>query len=139
MFKTGLDEMQRARVNRVGNQMFYIMFFALFIEAALYQRGVAWLAFPNNILTIISACMLIYLIRRITIGAISQRAPSKIAQVSNIIRAIAAATFFVALIITWITSFGSPLFVASAVGLAVMGLSQIIVIISRRISDRGED
>jgi len=40
MRNNGLDEMQKDRRNRVGNQMFMLMFFALLIDSDLYGAGV---------------------------------------------------------------------------------------------------
>ncbi len=40
-----------------------LLFYALLLEAGLYGLGVRWLNYPANIITIISACMGIYLVR----------------------------------------------------------------------------
>ena len=67
--KNGLDEMQIERRNRIGNQMFMWMFFALLIDSGLYGAGVRWLDYPANVVVIISACISIYFVRLIVLSA----------------------------------------------------------------------
>ena len=65
----GFDEMQTERRNRVGNQTFMIMFYALLIDSGLYGFGIRWLNYPGNVMVIIIACMSIYLVRLIAYNA----------------------------------------------------------------------
>ncbi|HHX25788.1 MAG TPA: hypothetical protein GX721_03875 [Firmicutes bacterium] len=61
--KNGLDEMQRARRDKIGNQSFMLMFSLLMLDAGLYGFGLRWLAYPANVICIITVCMIIYLAR----------------------------------------------------------------------------
>jgi len=65
----GLDEMQQSKRNRIGNQMFMILFYALLIDCSLYGAGIRWLAPPSNTMVIIVACMAVYLVRIIAANA----------------------------------------------------------------------
>ena len=137
--KSGLDEMQIAHIDRIGNQMFKIMFFAMFIETALYNRGVIWLAWPDNILAIITACMIVYIIRRVALGAYLPHMPDKIRRANAIFRLIALIVFAATAIIMSFASFGGIVFWIGIVGATTMTITQIIILLSRRISDKGEE
>lgn len=65
----GLDEMQRARRNSVGNQMFLLMFYALLFNCGLHGAGITWLPYPANVMVIIAACMGVYLIKLVALNA----------------------------------------------------------------------
>lgn len=67
--KNGLDEMQRARRNRIGNQTFMLMFYALMIDCGLYSFGLRWLYYPANVMVIMMVCMSVYLVRLIAFNA----------------------------------------------------------------------
>lgn len=67
--KKKLDEMQSQNRNRIGNQMFIFMIFALYINTWLSSWGVTWLSYPANIMTIVTVCLVIYLVRLITANA----------------------------------------------------------------------
>jgi len=67
--KKGYDEMQTARRNSIGSQMFVLVLLALLVDGLLFSRGIVWLAYPHNIAAIISACALLYVIRVIIAGA----------------------------------------------------------------------
>ena len=63
--KDGLDEMQKERRNKIGNQMFMLMSYALLIDTGLYGQGIRWLEYPSNVMAVFLACMGIYLVRLI--------------------------------------------------------------------------
>lgn len=63
MRKNELDEMQLQKRNKIGNQVFMLLFYLLFIDIGLYGFGFRWLNYPANVLVIITACMTYYLIR----------------------------------------------------------------------------
>lgn len=44
----GLDEMQKAKRDKIGNQSFILMPYLLLLESGLYSFGVRWLAYPAN-------------------------------------------------------------------------------------------
>ncbi|MEL7609454.1 MAG: hypothetical protein AAGU74_08095 [Bacillota bacterium] len=67
--KNGLDEMQKAKRNSIGNQMFVILFWALLLDCALYAAGIRWLEYPSNTMAIIMAGMGVYLIRLLASNA----------------------------------------------------------------------
>jgi hypothetical protein len=137
--KSGLDEMQIAYVNKIGNQMFKIMFFALFIEYVLYGRGIIWLAWPDNVLAIISACMIIYIIRRVAIGAYVPNMPDKTRRINTIVRLVVFAAFAALTAIMAFVNLGGIVFWIGVTGTTVMVITQIIIMLSRKISDKGEE
>ena len=61
--KDSLDVMQRVRRDKIGNQSFMLMFSLLMLDAGLYGFGFRWLAYPANVICIITLCMTIYLVR----------------------------------------------------------------------------
>ena len=67
--KNGLDEMQKHHRNNIGNQMFILMTFLLFINNGLHGAGITWLAYPSNIMVIVTVCLSIYLVRLIASNA----------------------------------------------------------------------
>lgn len=69
MNKNELDEMQKEKRNSIGNQMFLITFYALFLDCGLYGWGIHWLSYPANIMVIIMIAMSIYLVRTIAANA----------------------------------------------------------------------
>lgn len=64
-----LDEMQVQRKNKIGSSCFMIMFYLLFIDIGLHEMGIRWMAYPINVLIIISICMAYYLIKIIWTGS----------------------------------------------------------------------
>jgi len=68
----GLDEMQRERHNRIGNQMFTVMMLAFLVNVTLYGLGVHWLDHPMDTMVIVTACSGVYLVRVILAGAYQQ-------------------------------------------------------------------
>jgi len=100
--KKGLDELQLKQRNSAGNQMFMLMFYAFFLEAGLYGLGVRWLNYPANIITIISVCMGIYLVRLFINNA--YLSPSALRR-NKAISLVMAFLFLVALIATGIFLF----------------------------------
>ncbi|MBU3155755.1 hypothetical protein LL037_06830 [Clostridium estertheticum] len=64
-----LDEMQIQRRNKIGNNCFMAMFYLLFIDIGLREIGISWLAYPLNVLIIITICMVYYLIGTIKSGS----------------------------------------------------------------------
>ncbi len=135
----GLDEMQKERRNNIGNQMFMLMFYALFLDSGLYGAGIQWLKYPSNIMVIIMACMSVYLIRTIIANAYL---PPKAQSRKNIIYSIIAITFSVILAIAAFNLFGNLsaqsavedandnsaliLFIVSAIGLLISLIAAII-------------
>ena len=69
MNKNELDEMQKEKRNKIGNQMFMLMFYVLFIDCGLSGVGIHWLKYPANIMVIIMIFMSIYLVRTIAANA----------------------------------------------------------------------
>lgn len=135
----GLDEMQKERRNSIGNQMFMLMFYALFLDTGLYGAGIRWLKYPANIMVIIMICMCIYLIRTITANAYL---PPKVQSRKTIVSLIIAIVFSVVLAIAAFNLFGNLstqaaveaandnsaliLFIVSAVGLLISLIAAII-------------
>lgn len=67
--KNDLDEMQRENRNRIGNQMFLLMSYALLLDSGLYGAGIRRLGYPANVMVILVVCTSVYLIRTIAAGA----------------------------------------------------------------------
>ena len=67
--KKGLDEMQLQRRNSIGNQMFMIMTYLMFINIGLHSFEVTWIEYPVSTMLIVVACLSIYLIRLIASNA----------------------------------------------------------------------
>ena len=129
--KNGLDEMQKERRNRVGNQMFMLMFFALLIDSGLYGAGVRWLDYPANVMVIISACISIYLVRLIALSAYHPPKTQSRTQITLIIAIIISSALAVLLSITQIadkTNDNSAmiLFIVSAAGLLGILIAAVI-------------
>jgi FtsH-binding integral membrane protein len=127
----GLDEMQKERRNRVGNQMFILMFFALLIDSGLYGAGVRWLAYPANVMVIISACMSIYLIRLIALSAYHPPKTQNRTQITLIVSIIFSIALAAVLSITQMavkTNDNSAIifFIVSTVGLLCILIAAVI-------------
>jgi hypothetical protein len=145
--KNGLDEMQREKRNRFGNQMFLIMFYALFIDAGLYGAGIRWLNYPSNIMVIIMVCMSVYLARTIFANAYL---PPKAQNKKTVAALILSIVFSVVCGIAAFALFGNfparsaasdlndnsalILFIVSAVGLIIALIAAVI----RKINDRND-
>lgn len=65
MNKTGLDEMQVQRKNKIGNQAFLLLLYLLLFDAGLYGFGFRWVSYPANIMIILTICSGIYVVRLI--------------------------------------------------------------------------
>jgi len=105
--KNGLDEMQKEQRNNIGNQMFMLLFYALFINSGLYSAGIRWLDYPGNVMVISTVCMGIYLVRLIAINAYL---PPKAQSRKTVITLIIAIAFTIMLAISAINLFGqSPI------------------------------
>lgn len=102
MNKSGLDEMQVQRRNRIGNQAFMLLFYLLMIDAGLYGFGFRWLKYPTNVFVIMISCMTYYLVRIIWNNAyIGPEAANKpVGRKLAIIIAIAAFTSAVTIFIS---------------------------------------
>ncbi|WP_068964352.1 hypothetical protein [Desulfosporosinus sp. BG] len=145
--KNGLDEMQREKRNSIGNQMFLLMFYALFLDFGLYGVGIRWLNYPANIMVIIMVCMGIYLIRTIAANAYL---PPKAQNRKAVISLIIAIAFSVIVAIASFNLFGNLsvqsavedtndnsaliLFIISAVGLLI----SLIIAIIKRVNDKND-
>jgi len=136
----GLDEMQKERRNRIGNQMFMLMFFALLIDSGLYGAGVRWLDYPANVMVIISACISIYLVRLIVLCAYHPPRTQNRTRITLIIAIIISIALAVVLSITQIaekTNDNSAmiLLIVSAVGL----LGILIAAVTKKVNSGKDD
>ena len=143
--KNGLDEMQKQRRNGIGNQMFMLMFWAVFLNCGLHGAGITWLPYPANVIVIISACMGIYLIRLIAANAYL---PTQALNRKGIIGLVIAIVFSIALAVTAINYFGLSaerldgmsdnsaliLFIISTVGL----IGALIMMVVKKVSDKND-
>ena len=100
--KNGLDEMQKQKRDSIGNQMFMLLYWVLFLNCGLHGVGITWLPYPVDVMVIITACMGIYLVRLIAFNAYlppnaNNRKPTVfliMAIIFSIVLAIAAIKFF---------------------------------------------
>jgi heme O synthase-like polyprenyltransferase len=143
MRNNGLDEMQKDRRNRVGNQMFMLMFFALLIDSDLYGAGVRWLDYPANVMVIISTCISIYLVRLIALSAYHPPKTQDRTHVTLIVSIIVSIALAVVLSITQIAEKNNDnsaiiLFVVSAVGLLGILIAAVIKKINSSKNDKDE-
>jgi ABC-type methionine transport system permease subunit len=145
--KSDLDEMQIERRNNIGNQMFMLMFWALFLNNGLHGAGITWLPYPANVMVIISACMGIYLVRLIAANAyLSSKAQNR----KGILSLVMAIIFSIALAVLAVVLFKqSPvvvaenpadnsaliLFTVSAVGL----LAALITAVIKKVNNRNDE
>lgn len=96
-----LDEMQLQKRNKIGNQVFMLIFYLLMIDIGLYGFGFRWLKYPANVLAIMMTCMTYYLIRIIrTSSFVGPQQSSK--KVNRKIRYLIGASGFVAAITAFI-------------------------------------
>lgn len=148
MIKNGkLDEMQVQRRNKTGNNCFMAMFYLLFIDIGLQGIGVRWLAYPMNVLIIITICMGYYLIRTILSGAYLG-VSSKNKNSKYVIGGVFASVLLliIGVIITIFFKSNVPLFsnfgsVIIIISLCILVFLAIIAFgnIARQKSDSGED
>lgn len=100
MNKNGLDEMQRHRKNKIGNQAFLMLLYLLMLDAGLYGFGFRWVSYPANIMIILTVCSCIYVVRLITGNAyVGPSAVEKKPVLKAILTAFFAFTVAVAIIV----------------------------------------
>jgi uncharacterized membrane protein len=122
--KNGLDEMQKARRDKIGNQSFNLLFYLLMLDIGLYGFGLRWLSYPADVMMIITVCMTVYLVR--IIAGDSLISPK--AQKSKPVMHIALIVVFSMILAALAVFFGRNLFVQPAVG--VNDNSAVILVIS---------
>jgi LPXTG-motif cell wall-anchored protein len=59
----GLDERQREKRNRIGNQCFMLLLYALLLNVGLYGAGIKWFPYPADVIVIVTVVAFIYLAR----------------------------------------------------------------------------
>lgn len=91
--KRGLDEMQRANRDRIGNQCFILMSYLLLLDTGLAGFGVRWLDYPASTMVIVTGSMAVYLVRIISAHAypLPEGQASRLRLVLVIVAAIAGA------------------------------------------------
>jgi hypothetical protein len=67
--KEGLDEMQIQRRNKIGNQTFIMLMYLLLLDAGLYGFGFRWVAYPANVIILLSLSSGMYVVRLLIGGA----------------------------------------------------------------------
>ena len=105
MRENRLDEMQLQKRNKIGNQVFIVLFYLLFADMGLYGLGFRWLEYPANVLIIMTLCMTYYLFRLIWgnayIGPLADNRPAK-----SIMLVVTAAVFVSAAILFFVKKTG---------------------------------
>ncbi|MBR0596999.1 DUF6773 family protein [Sinanaerobacter chloroacetimidivorans] len=156
MKKNNLDEMQMQRRDKIGNQSFLLLLYLLLIDTGLYGFGFRWIAYPANIVILLTVCSGIYVIRLIKgnayVGPVSMNRKSTSATASIVIGAIAAGacaavTVFILSRYQPDLTAGSPaggglkdagapiLFLVPAIALIIAGITAAI----RRIQNKKDD
>ncbi|HRY13341.1 MAG TPA: hypothetical protein P5309_07185 [Syntrophomonadaceae bacterium] len=69
MDRSGLDEMQQSKRNKIGNQCFLLLLYLLLIDGGLYGFGFRWVEYPANIMILLTLCSGIYVVRLIAANA----------------------------------------------------------------------
>jgi hypothetical protein len=69
MNKKGLDEMQVSVKNKIGSQMFGLLYFLLLFDAGLYGFGFRWAAYPANVMILVTFCGGLFVTRLIKANA----------------------------------------------------------------------
>ena len=140
-----LDEMQIQKKNKIGNSCFIIMFYLIFIDIGLHEAGINWLAYPINILLIISVCMGYYLVRIIWQGSYLGVGNTNFKYIIVVI--ILSVFLLIPGIIATVFSGRSIPFLSNIGGILILITSFILIVlaviifsnISRHKSDIGED
>ena len=143
--KNGLDEMQKQRRNSIGNQMFMIMTYLMFINIGLHSFGFEWLEYPTRTFLIVVVCLSVYLVRLIASNAYL---PTQALNRNGIIGLVIAVAFSIALAIAAINYLGVSaerldgmsdnsaliLMIISAVGL----IGALITMVVKKVSDKDD-
>jgi len=137
MNRDGFDERQRAIRNKIGHQSFIMLYWLLLVEMSLSGFGVKWVAYPANIMIILTVCMIIYLVRLIMSNSYlspdAQKARPAVSVMAAVVLAAAlAAVLAVSIGKTFFGDAGSAgaaedysaliLMMTSAVGLIIVGV-----------------
>lgn len=69
MHKKGLDEMQVSVKNKIGSQMFALLYLLLLLDAGLYGFGFRWAAYPANVMILVTFCGGLFVARLIKANA----------------------------------------------------------------------
>jgi hypothetical protein len=144
--KNGLDEMQRELRNKIGNQMFMILAYALMLNCGLYSFGIRWLNYPADVWVILTACLGIYLVRLIAGNAYL---PAKAQARKPVVTLVVAIVFSIVLAFAMIKLFGqSPAQIAeptednSAIILVIVSvvglLAALIAAVIKRVNNRDD-
>ena len=143
------DERQRAIRNRIGHQSFVMLYWLLMLEMSLSGFGVKWVAYPANVMIILTVCAIIYLVRLILGNSYLSPEAQKSRPATNVIAAVILAVALAAILAvsigrTFFSGAGSAgeqedysafiLMITSVVGLIIVGVTSLI----KRRSDREE-
>lgn len=63
MKKNGLDEMQKQRRNKIGNDSFMLILYLLLLDAGLNGFGFRWVSYPAGNIIILTLCAGLYFVR----------------------------------------------------------------------------
>jgi predicted membrane-bound spermidine synthase len=83
MKNKSLDEMQISIRNRIGSQTFILLLYLLLLDVGLHGFGISWLAYPANIMLLVTLCSSVYVIRLIKENAFVGPVPDKHKPVSK--------------------------------------------------------
>lgn len=137
MGKVILDEMQLKKRNKIGNDAFLMLMYLLLLDMALYGLGFRWLQYPVNVMIILQATAIIYIVRIILANAFvgpSRKSDRPILK-TGIIIVFSASLAALGVVILKnksldiqlpILNDGLMLFTASAVGIAIAIITGII-------------
>jgi len=141
--KNGLDEMQRQRRNSIGNQMFMIMFWALFLNIGLYGAGITWLKYPTDVIIIVSACMFVYLVRLIVSGSyLAEKEQKGISWVNRLTMIIMSTVAVVVISLSRISGTNEPWSNAVTIFVTAVAVGSIIALVTlivKRVRNKDND
>lgn len=145
--KSGFDEMQKSKRDKIGNQSFMMMFYLLMLDMGLSGFGVKLLSYPMNVMVIILVCMIQYLIRIIIGNAYVPPETQKQRPIMRIVVMVILTVLLSAALAFSLMRSSLPFFeniednsaiilvVVSVVGLFIVGVVSLI----KKINDKNDD
>ena len=134
----GMDERQRATRNKIGYQSFMMIAYLLFLDIFLSGIGFKWVAYPTNIMIIITVCLIIHLVRLIkndsyVTKGVQARKPNVTTIAAVILTAVLAALLAFSLVTTGVEDVNAAedysayiLVTVSVIGLIIVGITSYI-------------
>lgn len=138
MKNKSLDEMQISVRNKIGNQTYILLLYLLLLDIGLHGFGITWLAYPANIMLLVTLCSSVYVIRLIKENAFVGPVPDKHKPVTKALLTGIVAVLTALVMIFVMNTFGTPeipktadiaapiILITAAVGISISLLVSII-------------